>query len=73
MCSSDLKWYVEYRVKNPRFWLIDKWWWYDDSTHMNYSDANVRANVLIAYAYVEQIVIKKKEVFDVNPSNKFEV
>lgn len=71
------KWYVEYRRKNPRFWIFDKWWWYDDSIHSNYCDAVVRARVLVACGYVEAIRNKKQEVYSVKPptteSTKFEV
>jgi len=48
------RWFVEYRLKNSRFWF-DKWWWYDDSIHSDFSDASVRAYVLNATGKFERL------------------
>lgn len=58
------RWYVEYRLKNPRF-FIDKWWWYDDSIHSNYCDAIVRAKLLVADKCIEFVKPKKTHVLEV--------
>lgn len=62
--NSKGKWYVEYRLKNPRFYF-DKWWWYDDSIHSNYSDAAVRAQVLAGLGYFEHFEKKKQFIIEV--------
>lgn len=59
------KWYVEYKRKNPRYWIFDKNWWYDDSVHGSYGEASVRANVLACTGYVEVIRPKKQEIIEV--------
>lgn len=63
-CSfHEGKWFVEYRLKLPRFYF-DKWWWYDDSKYANYLDANARAEFLSATGYIEALE-KKSHVYDV--------
>lgn len=59
------KWYVEYQLKKSKFFIFDKYWWYDDSLHSNYSDAAVRANVLTSLGYIEVLKKKKTKVFEV--------
>jgi hypothetical protein len=57
------KWFVEYRLKKSKFG-IDRWWWYDDSTHATYLDAVTRAQVLSALGYYEIIAKKNKIEFN---------
>lgn len=40
------KWYVEYQRK-PKY-FFDKWWWFDDSVHTEFNDAQLRASILAA-------------------------
>jgi hypothetical protein len=61
----DNRWYVEYR-RRPKYYL-DKWWWFDDSKHVEYNDAYVRAQTLAAEgAY--KILRRKDEIFNVTPN-----
>ena len=39
-------WYVEYQ-RTPKY-LVDAWWWFDDSKHPEYKDAFNRAQELVA-------------------------
>ena len=71
------KWYVEYRkaIGKDAGWFNHLWnhlmsfWWFDDSTHSNYSDAAVRATVLQSTGYFEKLVKKNKFVLSV-PNKK---
>ena len=63
-CSfHEGKWFVEYRLKKPRFYF-DKWWWYDDSKYANYADAHARAEFLAATGYFETLE-KIVHIYDV--------
>jgi hypothetical protein len=57
-------WYVEYRRK-PKFFL-DKWWWFDDSKFMEYTDAIVRAQTLAAEGGTKEIKHLQTQIFNVN-------
>ena len=46
-------WYVEYQ-RQPKYFL-DKWWWFDDSKYVEYRDACVRAQVLVAQGGTKEI------------------
>jgi hypothetical protein len=46
-------WYVEYQ-RTPQY-FIDKWWWFDDSTHPEYKDAFQRAQELAAQGGTKEI------------------
>jgi hypothetical protein len=37
-------WYVEYQ-RQPKY-VIDRWWWFDDSKHPEYKDAFIRGQEL---------------------------
>jgi hypothetical protein len=54
------KWYVEYRRK-PKY-FFDKWWWFDDSVHTEYNDAQLRANILAADKGVKELRKKVVEI-----------
>lgn len=56
---TDNRWYVEYRRK-PRY-FFDKWWWFDDSKHVVYNDAYVRAQTLAAEGGVKTLHRKNEE------------
>ena len=58
------KWYVEYKLAKPKFY-VDRWWWYDDSTHATYVDAVTRAQILVGFGFFENVVKKNKIIFDV--------
>ena len=58
------KWYVEYRLKTSKY-ALNQWWWYDDSIHSNYSDAAVRAQILVPFGYLEQLKKKKQFILEV--------
>jgi hypothetical protein len=54
------KWYVEYRRK-PKY-FFDRWWWFDDSVHTEYNDAQLRANILAADKGVKELRKKVVEI-----------
>ena len=54
------KWYVEYRRK-PKY-FFDKWWWFDDSVHTEYNDAQLRASILAADKGVKELRKKVVEI-----------
>ena len=58
------KWYVEYRLKTSKY-ALNQWWWYDDSIHSNYSDAAVRAQILVSFGYFEQLKKRKQFILEV--------
>ena len=66
------KWYVEYRLAKPKY-IIDRWWWYDDSTHATYTDAITRAQVLSGFGYHEIVTKKNKIEFDVSNNDESKV
>lgn len=57
------KWYVEYRRKNSN--IFTKWWWFDDSIHSSYSEANARAQVLTGFGYFEMVKRKNQFILEV--------
>ena len=56
-------WYVEYK-RQPKY-FFDKWWWFDDSTHAEYTDAYVRAQTLAAQGGTKEIKPKQIQLFNV--------
>lgn len=54
------KWFVEYQ-RNPK-WVLDGWWWFDDSIYTDYGDAYIRAQILAAEGGVKEIKYKKLEI-----------
>ena len=63
------KWYVEYR-RQPQ-WFFDRWWWFDDSVHVEYLDAKSRAQKLWSQGYYETVEIRSFDV-DISPVSKNE-
>ena len=57
-------WYVEYRRK-PLYYF-DKWWWFDDSKFIDYSDAYVRAQTLAAEGGWKEIKHLQPQIFNVS-------
>ncbi len=55
-------WYVEYRRK-PKY-FFDKWWWFDDSKHIEYNDAFVRAQTLAAQGGTKEIRNIQTKIFN---------
>ena len=54
------KWYVEYRRK-PKY-FFDKWWWFDDSVHTEFNDAQLRANILATDKGIREFRKKTLEI-----------
>jgi hypothetical protein len=54
------KWYVEYRRK-PKY-FFDKWWWFDDSVHTEFNDAQLRASILAADKGIREFRKKTLEI-----------
>lgn len=54
------KWYVEYRRK-PK-WFFDQWWWFDDSVHTEFNDAQLRATILSSEKGIREFRNKVLEV-----------
>lgn len=57
-------WLVEYR-REPR-WLfgIDRFWWFDDGTYVEYTDASNRVDHLIDLGYVSKTQFQKVKEFE---------
>ncbi len=55
------KWYVEYRRK-PKY-FFDRWWWFDDSIHTEYNDAQLRANILSSDKAIREY---RKKIVEIN-------
>ena len=54
------KWYVEYRRK-PKY-FFDKWWWFDDSVHTEFNDAQLRASILASDKGIREF---KKKILEI--------
>tara|TARA_R110000822_G_scaffold88734_2_gene205467 strand:- start:13706 stop:13972 length:267 start_codon:yes stop_codon:yes gene_type:complete len=62
---TDGKWLVEYR-RQPRWFLgIDRWWWFNDGTYVEYTDASARVDYLIALGYVNKARFQTVKEFEV--------
>lgn len=62
---ADNRWLVEYR-RQPRWFLnLDRWWWFDDGTYLEYADASKRIDYLIAIGYVSKTRFQRVKVFEV--------
>lgn len=61
---TDGKWLVEYQ-REPR-WIfgLDRWWWFDDSTYLDYADASARVDHLLGVGYVRKAQFQKVKVFE---------
>jgi hypothetical protein len=64
------KWYVEYRRK-PKY-FFDKWWWFDDSVHTEFNDAQLRASILAADGGVLELKHKVVEI-DIEPKTEEQI
>ena len=51
-------WYVEYQ--RPAKYLIDGWWWFDDSKYAEYNDAYARAVALANQKGIKEV--REKEL-----------
>jgi hypothetical protein len=62
---TDGKWLVEYR-RQPRWFLgLDRWWWFDDGTYVDYSDASARVDHLLGLGFVSKAQFQKAKEFEV--------
>lgn len=61
---TDGKWLVEYR-REPRWpFGLDRWWWFDDGTYIDYSDASNRVDHLIDVGFVSKARFQTVKEFD---------
>lgn len=60
---TDGKWLVEYR-RVPKYYL-DKWWWFNDGTYIEYKDAMDRINHLLEAKYVTFTKFNRVKRFEV--------
>lgn len=62
---TDDMWLVEYR-RIPR-WLfgLDRWWWFDDGTYMEYADASNRIDHLIDLGYISKTRFQTVKEFEI--------
>jgi hypothetical protein len=60
---TDGKWLVEYR-RVPKYY-IDKWWWFNDGTYVEYADARARVNTLLRAGYVTFVKYSRVKQFEV--------
>lgn len=63
---TDSRWLVEYR-REPR-WLfgLDRWWWFNDGTYVEYSDALMRVEFLKQSRFVSVPRFQTVKEFDLN-------
>jgi hypothetical protein len=62
---TDGKWLVEYR-RAPRWLLgLDRWWWFDDGTYVDYADASARVDHLLGIGFVSKTQFQQVKVFEV--------
>ena len=59
------RWLVEYQRK-PRWFLgLDRWWWFNDGTYVDYDDALTRINYLRETGYVSVAQFQSVKTFEV--------
>ncbi len=62
---TDNKWLVEYR-REPTWLLgLDRWWWFNDGTYVDYSDALKRVEHLKSVKYTSTARFQKVKTFEV--------
>ena len=62
---TDGKWLVEYQ-REPR-WIfgLDRWWWFNDGTYIEYADASNRVDHLLGIGFVSKTQFQKVKEFEV--------
>ena len=59
-------WLVEYR-REPRWPLgLDRWWWFNDGTYVDYADASSRVDHLIDIGFVSKTQFQTVKEFNLN-------
>lgn len=62
---TDGKWLVEYQ-REPRWILgLDRWWWFNDGTYVDYKDAQKRVEYLKDIKYVSKTRFQNVKTFEV--------
>ena len=62
---TDGKWLVEYR-REPRWLLgLDRRWWFDDGTYIDYADASARVDHLLGVGFVSKTQFQTVKEFNV--------
>jgi hypothetical protein len=63
---TDNKWKVEYR-REPRWFLgLDRWWWFDDGTYVDYASALNRVEELKKNRFVSVPRFQTVKEFDLD-------
>jgi len=44
---------------------LDRWWWFDDGTYIDYADASNRVDHLLGVGYVSKAQFQKVKEFEV--------
>lgn len=66
------KWLVEYQ-REPRWILgLDRWWWFNDGTYVDYEDALKRVEYLRGIKFISTTAFQKVKVFDVDEKEDYE-
>lgn len=62
---TDGKWLVEYR-RQPR-WIfgLDRWWWFNDGTYVDYTDALERVNYLRSAKCIYKTRFQSVKTFEI--------
>lgn len=61
---TDGKWLVEYR-REPRWILgLDRWWWFNDGTYVDYADASARVDYLLDVGFARKAQFQKVKEFE---------
>lgn len=63
--TNDM-WLVEYRRQPSWLFGLDRWWWFDDGTYTDYSDASNRVDHLIDVGYISKTRFQTVKEFEVN-------
>jgi hypothetical protein len=63
---TDGKWLIEYRREPRTLCIWDHWWWYNDGTYVDYSDALARVEYLRETGYVTKTQFMKVKTFNID-------
>ena len=63
---TDGKWLVEYRREPSWFLGLDRWWWFDDGTYVEYTDALARVKFLTDAGFISKTQFQSVKEFKVS-------
>ena len=63
---TDGKWLVEYRRASRWFLGLDRYWWFNDGTYVDYADASNRIDHLLDVGFVSKAQFQSVKHFEIN-------